>query len=209
MMRFLFFVCLVIIISFILFNGLLKQDCFRPWINSINKTPQLWKFFKKSQSIKKTNFKIASWNLCLRLIAPPTEHIDWISFGTFLTNYDITTAEFRTAEPWGSLSYGTKKTLFREKLPTDTFMSRVGVVVVVVVLVVVVLVGAADCRSLWLRLWRGWHRSSYQTSVLSAVLSLLLTELRIRRFGCSLRLAGRSYSILTIGENSGQNKIRI
>ena len=35
--------------------------------------------------------------------------------GSFLINYDVNTAEFRTAELWVFFSYGTKKNLFKKK----------------------------------------------------------------------------------------------
>ena len=40
--------------------------------------------------------------------------------GSFLINYDVDTAEFRTAELWVSFSYGTKKTFIQEKILMDT-----------------------------------------------------------------------------------------
>ena len=46
-----------------------------------------------------------SWDL--ELEALPREHLYSFSFGTFLTNYDVTTAHLRTAEVWLVLTYGT------------------------------------------------------------------------------------------------------
>ena len=43
------------------------------------------------------------------------EHIDSISSGMFSSNYDITTADFRTAKPQVSFSYGTKTNCYEQK----------------------------------------------------------------------------------------------
>ena len=50
---------------------------------------------------------------------PQRIHSNTISFGTFLTNYDVTRAQFRTTEIWVTFSYGAKTNKNERKKTTN------------------------------------------------------------------------------------------
>ena len=56
---------------------------------------------------------------------PPTERLDWISFGRFLTNYDITRVERKKTELLVINSSVQKREQNREKNPRGDYYTRI------------------------------------------------------------------------------------